>query len=830
MTDAAEPRDGGPRTLALAAGAGLTSAAILGFEVGLMRLLLVAGWHHFAFVVISVALLGFGAGGTVLTLARPWFERHASAALLALTAATAVSMPLCAQISQSVAVDPRFLPALWDRQLAAWIAYWAILFVPFLLGASSVGLAVMMARRRVAVVYAANLLGSGAGALVVPLVAQWIWPQWLPLSMGLLALGAAACLPDLRPSRRWTAVLVAAGILAAWAVVDPPRIRVDPFKYGAFVNNLVRQGQAERIAAAAGPRGVVEIYRSEAFHDLPFLSVESSPPPLDALLIDGHWAGSVLRVDGPEEARAVDHTLPAAAYGLAPSRPRVLLLGETAGPNIWLAIRKGARSVHAVQPNGDVYRLLSRPLLDRAEVRAIVVHPRHFVDQARDRFDLIQLVMLETFAAGSGGLGGLAEDHLMTVEGMTACLDRLFPEGLISVSRGIQTPPRDNLKMLATFVDALRRSGVAEPSRHVVIFRDYLSVSTIVRRTPWSEGDGEKVRRLCAERQLTPVWFPGIRHEELNQPDALPGPPGETGDWYHYAAVRLFSPGAERFIDEWAFDIRPPNDDRPFFADFLRMSAAGRMREAYGEIWLTRVEMAFLFVLGSMVIVAVAGAALLILPLAFRSRRGGSPGRLPTVSFFTAIGLGYLMVEMAWMSRLTRLMGDATTAAAVTIASFLVFSGLGAFAAERGGSEESRRVRRAVVGIFIAAAFELIAFGPIIGWAGAHPALLRGLACALLVAPLAFPMGFLMPLGLRRLDAWAPDLVPWGWAANGFASVLAAPLATAIGMTWGFSYAVLAALGMYVGAAAIFVRLPVGNPPGQPIEVDRPSSPGKATP
>jgi len=126
----------------------------------------VASWHHFAFVIISVSLLGFGASGTVLCLGRRWIVPRAGAALTVLALLTALSMPIGVGLAQHVAVEARLLPALMARQVTAWILFWLLLQVPFLLGATAIGLALMLARQRLPVVYAANLAGSAAGALL----------------------------------------------------------------------------------------------------------------------------------------------------------------------------------------------------------------------------------------------------------------------------------------------------------------------------------------------------------------------------------------------------------------------------------------------------------------------------------------------------------------------------------------------------------------------------------------------------------------------------------------------------------------------------------------
>lgn len=799
------------------------SAAVLGFEISLMRVLLVASWHHFAFVVIGVALLGFGASGTALSLCRAWVLPRGDRILFVLCLATAVSMPVCAALAQYLPIEARFLPAVYWRQVGCWLAYWAILTVPFFLGASAIGLMLMLAGARVAGVYAGNLIGSAVGAVLATALMYLLPPQWLAPAMGGIGLIAASGPTHGAGKARVGAILAAATLLTGWLWLDPPRVRVDPYKYGAYVQRLQRQGEAERLAVAYGPRAVVEAYRSRAFHDLPFLSGSTSPPQMLSLVTDGHRAGSVLRIADPADAAVMEQTLMAFGYAAAPTRPHVLLLGETGGANVWLALRRGAARIDVVQPDARLLSLMRGPLaslggavLDRPGVRTVAAQPRHFVDNADGRFDVIQLAGLQSSAAGSGGMGGLGQDHLITIQGIASCLRLLADDGVLFVCRGIQTPARDNLKLLATFIAAMREIGVTTPERHLVIVRDFQAVCTLVKASPWTTGQIDRIRRSCIQRNLTPVWFQGIRPDELNRPDVLPGPPAGDGDWYYYAATQLFSPAAEQFIDDWTFDIRPPTDDRPFFADFCKLRSIGAMRRAFGDLWLTRVEMGFLFVVAAAVAIAVVGAALTILPLAVLQRKAAVGGRAVTVGYFASIGLAYLLLEMTFLSRVTHLIGDPVLAAAVTIAAFLLFSGLGSLTAQRlahryeGSSIRGTgsQVPLVMVTLVVVGVVVLFGIGPLSAMAGAWPTLARCLLAVLAIAPLGYLMGFPMPTALARLQRGAPALIPWSWGINGFASVLAGPLATALGMTWGFSIAGVAALALYLAAAALFRHLP----------------------
>ncbi len=333
----------------------------------------------------------------------------------------------------------------------------------------------------------------------------------------------------------------------------------------------------------------------------------------------------------------------------------------------------------------------------------------------------------------------------------------------------------------------------------------------MARTAPWTPEEIANVRRVCVDREFTPVFFPGIREDELNQPDRIPGPPGQSGDWLHYAAASLLSNDAEKFIDEWPFDIRPPTDDRPFFDSFGRLGSIRLLEQTYGDLWLTRTEIGFLFVIVAMLIIVAAGAVLTVVPLDIRPEIRRCKGRGAAALYFAAIGLGYMIVEICVLSRLTRVMGDPVLSGAVTIAGFLLFSGAGSLASQKIDPSRAALARALLAMIAAACVIAWAVSGWLAGSLGSQGLPSRILASVLVIAPAAFLMGFPMALGLRRVADTEPLLVPWAWGINGFASVLAPPLATAIALSNGFTAAGAAAIASYVLACAAYRYLPGGK-------------------
>lgn len=804
---------------ALHAAVALISAGVIAYEVALMRRLLLEHWHHFGYLVISAALLGFGASGSVLALVERRVRARPDRALHWLALGLLAALVCMPRVAALLPVSARFIPGdLW-LQVRWWVLYWLVVLVPFLVGALFLGAALLTAGERVGRVYAGNLFGSGAGALLAALLGaacgaeQGYWP-----ALALVGGGALAAALHRRVPRHIWPVLVLAAVALIAEIVWPLVPRYDEYKYAAHLQRLVAQGSARRVDRRADPHGYVEIYESSLFHDLPFLALRAAPPPMYSLVVNGDPAGSVLRITSAQQAGVLDGTLMALPYRLIERAPHVLLLGETGGANVWLARRREAAGIDVVQPNAGVVALVRRwggGVYDAPAIRVRAQDPRRFLASASDpRYDLIQIVALEGLGVGSAGVRGLAEDHLATVEGLAACLRALRDDGLVAVSRGVQEPERENIRLFATLVAALESIGVTEPARHMIQVRDYLGVCTMAARLPLTDARREALRAAIRDQNLTPVWYDGLPPDEVNQPDALSGPPGTPVDWLHFAAVEILSSRRAHFFDSWLLNVGPAQDDQPFFWDFYKPAALPALRAAYGDLWLTRAEIGRLFLYASLGVGAGAALAFVLLPLLIvqlRRRRNRAaanhrsehaaetscPGvaLFGVILYFAGIGCGFMAVEMALISRAIHWIGDPVSASALVIGGLLVVSGLGSLT----GLRLVRR-HRWLAPATVAA---LVVLLRLVGWAP-DGAAWAGLPSLLVVALAAgFCMGLPMPAGISVLDRQRPEWVCWAWGVNGVASVIATSAAIAVAMTAGYRAVVILAAVAYAVAALV---------------------------
>ena len=780
------------------------SAVTIALELALMRALALRFWDHFAYLIISVALLGFGASGAALTLGRRLVAGRRRGVLAGLAVALALAVPLAIRGAELVPLNVQFLVGSLLRQSGNLLLVELVFVVPLMLAGAAVGVALMDEPERIAGHYAANLLGSGAGAAAaVALLSVLTVPQ----TAVVLAAGAYLAALILLPWRRVGAVVAALACGAALVGVEvllPWSPSVSQYK----ALSMLRLAGAETIHQASGPLGRIDVLSGEGVHDVPAgfsLVCPEQIPPHVLILLDGEPVGPVYATRSFRDFAFLDHTTWALPYRLLKS-PSVLILGAGGGGDIGLARYNSARRVVAVEPNPQIVEAMTGPLAGRGgrvyEAEGMVQRrePRGFLAAVKEKFDLIHVPFLNVSPAGEHAA---RQSHLYTVEAFELMLSRLSAGGMINVACEAGVPPRAGLRLLATAAEALRRTG-RPPTEHLVIIRAVGTVNLTIFEAPVSPAAARAVRDFCRSRNFDLCYLPDLRGEETNIYNEL-----RRG--YYVPARAILGPGAKQFFDHYDFDVAATTDDRPFFFHFLGPARSVRMVRRLGRFGWGFVELGYLMLVVALVQSVPLAAVLILLPLA---RRAGdlrrTAGKKRALAYFLLIGLGFMLLEMNFLQRLTLYLADPIYSAAVVIGAFLVFAGAGSQLSRRWRADAGRVVRRAgllVAGIAAAYIFVL----PRLLHATAHwPMPLRLAVAAAFIAPLALAMGQMFPVALRRLAAAGAPLVPWCWAINGFASVVATVAATLLAVEIGFA----AVAG--IGAAAYLLAAVTGvGPAGQ---------------
>jgi len=800
------PHAGAPPVIAVA----LISAAALAYEILLMRLFSIILWHHFAYMLISLALLGYGASGALLTLAQDAVRTRFAVLFSAAAAAFGVSAIACFLLAQQVPFNP--LEILWDaRQPAYLLAVYLLLLLPFLCAGACVCMTLSCFRETVARVYSFDVLGAGAGSLCIVASLFVLSPVDALKLVGALGLCAAAVAwLECRADKRWPALLLfASATLPLLVPGDWIELSMSPYKE---LSQTLRIPGARVVEQRSSPLGLVSVVESPRvpLRHAPGLSLNASaePPAQLGVFTDGEGLTALTRFDGRRESLVhLDQITSALPYHLL-ANPRVLVLGAGAGADVLQAIYHGAQDIDAVELNPQIVDLVQHRYADYAgsiyaTARVHVAEARGFVAASTQRYDLIQVPLLDSFSAASAGLYALSESYVYTVEALQDYLDHLRPGGMLAITRWISLPPRDALKLFAAATVALRRSGVADPGSRLALVRSWKTSTLLVKNGTFGADDIAAINAFCKARSFDVAFYPGMRAEEANRYNVVQRP-----DLYD-GAIALLGPDKEAFLQNYKFNITPATDDKPHFFHFFKWRALPEVLSLKEQGGLPLLEWGYPVLAATLVQAAIASVVLIALPLALRYKRkdasalrAGSRARV--LVYFLAIGFGFMFIEIAFIQKFVLFLSHPLYAVAVVLFAFLLFAGIGSRFSKRLQPSSVGKPRRLIAVVALAIGVAAMLCLGVLPWLFHHsmglPDGAKILISTALIAPLAFFMGMPFPLGLTRVAD--TRLIAWAWGINGCASVTAAVLATLLAIHFGFTAVVIAALLLYFVAAA----------------------------
>jgi hypothetical protein len=356
--------------------------------------------------------------------------------------------------------------------------------------------------------------------------------------------------------------------------------------------------------------------------------------------------------------------------------------------------------------------------------------------------------------------------------------------------------------MFATVAEALGSRGAAEPGKHIVMTRSLDAATIVASSGPFSQKQIADARKFAQENSFDLAYAPGITAGEVNQFHILEEP------IYYEAAQQILSAERERFYRDYAYNIRPATDDRPYFFDFFKWKSLPYMIRTLGRQWLPFSEWGYLVLAATLAQAALASTLFIVIPLwAAKPVKAVRSGKAAVLSYFLLLGLAYMFLEMGYIQKMTLLIGHPVFGVAVTLVGFLLFSGLGSLVSERISAGALRSIVGAVSIIVLIGAAEVTLLKVYFDWLVGFPRFGRILLGLLITAPLAFFMGIPFPTGLREVHARRGALVPWAWGVNGFASVTGAVLGTLLAISVGFTALTVIALGCYFTAATISRRI-----------------------
>jgi len=745
----------------------LLSASALLFQVAQTRLFSATLGYHLTFVAVSIALLGVGAGASAAALVDRRSRSPSTARLAALASASYVFA-----IAVATFVDPAAL----DVSLAVVLIY-AASSLPYILVSWVIVRALAADPARAGRTYAADLAGAAVGGVLAFIAMPVLGAQGEYGSAAALAAAAAVVLADATARRRVAIAAVLPTIALAFALASVGD-RLAPLRPAAFKPILedARRG-ATFESARWDPQGRVDVVRYGArgssssydfFVDPAFIGER---PRALIMRIDLDASTGIIEGGAQANGAVLDASVLATPY-LLEDRPNVLVIGPGGGIDVLVALRRGARNVTGVDVNRAViatmqgpYRDYSGALYDDPRVTVVADEARSFVRRASDRYDVIVMTVVDSWAALQSGAYSLSESYLYTEEAFADYVGHLTPGGMLSIGRWYRDPPTEMQRVMEVASAGLRRAGIDRPERHLAVVRSSDFGLMLVRAREFDDASLAIVRSFAASHRFEMAYDP----------------------------VRASGPLAATFAS--SSQRSPSTDDRPFFFDSVPVGEvlAGRAALAEGQRSLV-----------AALITAVAFSLVVIL-LPLRRTVLLCDGRLTrwVTAYALLLGTGFIVVEIVLLQRLTLYLGQPTLALAAGVAGLLSGAAVGSASIRRlpGG------LRGAALASTVALAAVLVVLPYVADATLAGPLVVRVILAVLFAIALGLPLGTAFPRVLGAAGAHDRNLLAWAWGANGVASVIGSILAAGLALETGFTGLAWLAIVCYAGATLL------GEPP-----------------
>jgi spermidine synthase len=793
----------------LSAAIAFLSISLIAFELILIRILSIVQWYHFAYMVISVALLGFGAAGTFIAVFKESLIEKTEILLPWLMVLTSLLMSISVTISQTSLFSFDSYKLFSDfSHIWKLIATYMIFFPPFFFGALAIGLAFVKYVKRVGTLYSANMIGSGIGGLLVVLLMWWFFPQKLPAVVSTLAFFAAVIIVPQKLRAGFSLVVAAAVALLSFFYISSPSLNISEYK---SISKTLNLPGSKIVKTECSPYGTIEIVSSNHLRYAPGLSIKY-PGMIsvnNAAFNNGDWLGPLISLQN-DSVNYLAYSTEMLPYIIS-KRKDVLVLNSGTGRQVSTALYNNAQRVVAVEPNKALLELLTGDFA--TEVGAIYkkpgvqirnISPRTFLLAPHPKFDLVTLPVISSFG-GTSGLFALQEEYLLTKEAFEEMWGSLKDDGAISINTWIDYPYRNPLKLISTLAEVIDEHGIKNVSKHIAAIKNWNTISIIVKRSQITIEETEKIRTFCAEMNFDPVILPDLKIKERERFNKL------QDDTFYRMIDKILTSEAERksVYSNYSFNIKPATDDQPYYSQFLQFKSIPLLAELFGNNAVPFFEVGYILLYLTFFQILFISIILIIIPLFKLGWKGENPpslkrferaGRSWTFLYFCGLGIGYMFVEIVLIQKFTLYFGNVIYSTAAVVCLMLISSGFGSWFSQNLYAKPSRIVGVTAL-IILSLIIYLIFLTPIIKTTIAFTLIAKIFFATFLIAPPAFIMGVPFPLGLRLLsernESTEGVQVPWAWGINGLFSVISVVLATIVAIELGFIWVMIIAAGAY---------------------------------
>ncbi|MBN1233967.1 MAG: hypothetical protein JXA60_11480 [Candidatus Coatesbacteria bacterium] len=774
----------------------LVSAITLCLELVQMRIFSFMLWHHLAYVVITVALLGFGAAGSFMF---SYLDKYIDSKriLFYITSFFALSIPLSFSILARIPLDTFGFKS---QNIFNLLLYYILLFIPYFFAGLTIAFIIRKYLEHISILYFVNMCGSGIGCLLMLLLLGPLTASQLLFLLAFLSSISALFLSDKSDKK----ILCYSVVLSSLLLILIP-----------FADNLIpiKPAKSKLLSVSLKAKGAVIDY--SRWHPLYRIDVVKSEEGTHPARFD---TGTVMRnisLDGDANTWMYEKTNLDSLRGIygmktlfglyqAPfvikNNPKVLIIGSGGGNEVRVAQYYMSKDIVGVELHPVIVDLVKKryaeftgDIYNKPNTRIFVGEGRSFIRRINEKFDIIQMTGVDTWSGLSSGAYVLSENYLYTVDAIKDYMNHLSDDGILSIGRFLMTPPRETLRLASISVKAMEDIGIKDPSKHIIIIAFLVGKSEmhmgniLIKKTPFTDEEIKVFEWASVTKPFIKLIYAPNMPEEKDNP---------------FTVFLNLTTEKERedYYKSYIYNIRPVYDDKPFFFEYYKWDRFFKDFASPGKGGQPGANKPYgLFILGSLLLQTMIFSILLILlPLKkFNKSIQYLSNRYSIMIYFLCLGFAYMLIEISFMQKFILFLGYPTYSISIVLISLLISSGLGSLLSGYLKMETLRIAKYALIIVIGLNIIYLLSMPCIFKLFLGYGLKVKGIIALLMVFSVGFFMGIPFPMGLKKLEGKYNSFSSWVWGINASASVVASVLAILMAMAFGFKFVGLISSGLY---------------------------------
>lgn len=781
----------------------LTSFSLLFYQIALTRIFSITKWYNLVSIIITLALLGFSISGTLIAFFKNQIDKYFDQ----INSISLSLFPLSISLSFIIYLKIPFNPyelVISLIQIFYLFLYSFVIGIPFLIGAFIIGIALYKFDAKT--IYGINMCGSGLGALIVVLSLHWYHPFILIPIITIISI-ASFLISTINLNMRLRLITLLFSITyTTLLLLNFKNLTTDGISQYKPLSRTLLLPNSTIEYVRYSPLSVIQTVAAEGLRSVAGLSLNSpyEVPEQKIIFFDGSGTSAITPYkENSEDIGFLSFTPAALPYELINKEKRnnLLIAGVGGGEGILKGLLYEFKNIDGLEINKKVIQLMrneystfSGDIYNKAGVIIYSEEARGFIRRSKKRYDLIDISMIDGYNSASSGVYAMNETYLYTVEAIEDFYNHLSDNGILSISRWVNIPPKNCIKMMNICINALKKEKIENISEHIIFIRSIQSATFLISKAPFSNDQIRKTKEFCNSRLFDIIYHKDISESDINQFIKLKSP-------IYFESVQTFlNPKLTKAHD---FDISASTDDKPYFYNFFNYNMLKTIISNKHQRPPV-IDWGYFILILMLIPISISGVLFLLFPLMFfypKERISFSE-----ISLFSLLGIGFFFIEMPLIQKFILFLSYPVYSVSIVITALLIFSGIGSLVSDKIFNAQ-QRVLYCGISILSIISLYSIFFDSFLTYLFTMPFTLKIIVTIIMISPLGFFMGIPFPYALSQIKKLNSHSYPWAWGINGFFSVISIITATILAICFGLSAVLAVAVICYLSAGIIALKL-----------------------